>query len=228
MKKLFVVFMSLMFIMCLTGCTSDELNEYKLKKIDELETYVSTKTEEEYSQINIENINLIRNNGRKLIKNSQSTNEVDKTFIQIISEMERIKSLNQIRKIKRIHYYVEQFMFIGEYHQLYDFETKSYFTKKIVEQDGNVDFDKEFEFVMALDDEKMNAFFINASENGLFLLKEKYELESDIACAKSGWYLTIEFIDDTVFSCEGLIYPVEAKTVDTMFKELSGHYLFGI
>lgn len=228
MKKLFVAFMSLMFIMCLIGCTSDELNEYKLKKIDELETYVSTKTEEQYSQISIENINLIRDNGRKLINNSQSADEVDKTFIQIISEMERIKSLNQIQKIKRIHYYVEQFMFISEYHQLYDFETKSYFTKNIAEQDGNVDFDKEFEFVMALDDEKINAFFINASENGLFLLKEKYELESDTVCAKSGWYLTIEFIDDTFFSCEGLIYPVEAKIVDTMFKELSGHYLFGI
>lgn len=228
MKRLFIVFVSVISAICLTGCTSDEFNEYKLKKIDELETYVSTKTEEQYSQMSIENINLILDNGRRLINNSQFIDEIDKTFVQIISEMERIKSLNQIRKIKRIHYYVEQFMFIGEYHQLYDFETKSYFTKNIVEQDGNVDFDKEFEFVMELDDEKINTFFINASENGLFLLKEKYELESDTACAKSGWYLTIEFTDDTVFSCEGLIYPVEAKIVDTMFKELSGHYLFGI
>ena len=74
--------------------------------------------------------------------------------------MERIKSLNEIQKIKKIHYYVEQFMFIGEYHQLYDFETKSLFTKNIVEVDGNVDLDKEFEFVTTLDDEKINTFFI--------------------------------------------------------------------
>lgn len=45
MKKLFVVFISLMLVMSLTGCTSDELNEYKLKKIDELDTYINIKTE---------------------------------------------------------------------------------------------------------------------------------------------------------------------------------------
>lgn len=228
MKKLFVVFISLMLVMSLTGCTSDELNEYKLKKIDELDTYINIKTEEQYSQISIENINLIHDNGKKLINNSQSADEVDNTFVQTILELERIKSLNKIQKIKKIHYYMEEFMLIGEYHQLYDFETKSFFTKNIVEVDGNVDFDKEFEFVMTLDDEKINAFFINASENGLFLLKEKYEFESDATCAKSGWHLKIEFTDETFFSCEGLIYPVEAKKVDTMFEELSGHYLFGI
>ena len=142
--------------------------------------------------------------------------------------MERIKSLNEIQKIKKIHYYVEQFMLIGEYHQLYDFETKSLFTKNIVEVDGNVDLDKEFEFVTTLDDEKINTFFINASEKGLFLLKDKYELESDTSCAKSGWHLTIEFEDGTIFTSEGLVYPVEADKIDTMFKKLSGHHLFGI
>ena len=211
MKRLIVAFISLMFIICLTGCTSDDLSEHKIQKINDLDTYVDSKTEEQYSQISIDNINLIRYNGKKLIKNSKTIDEVDNTFTKIISEMERIKSLNEIQKIKKIHYYVEQFMFIGEYHQLYDFETKSLFTKNIVEVDGNVDLDKEFEFVTKLDDEKINTFFINASEKGLFLLKDKYELELDTTCAKSGWHLTIE-----------------ADKIDTMFKELSGHHLFGI
>lgn len=228
MKRLIVAFISLMFIICLTGCTSDELIEHKIQKINDLDTYVDSKTEEQYSQISIDNINLIRDNGKKLIKNSKTIDEVDNTFTKIISEMERIKSLNEIQKIKKIHYYVEQFMFIGEYHQLYDFETKSLFTKNIVEVDGNVDLDKEFEFVTTLDDEKINTFFINASEKGLFLLKDKYELESDTSCAKSGWHLTIEFEDGTIFTSEGLVYPIEADKIDTMFKKLSGHHLFGI
>ena len=105
MKKLFVVFISLMLVMSLTGCTSDELNEYKLKKIDELDTYINIKTEEQYSQISIENINLIHDNGKKLINNSQSANEVDNTFVQTILELERIKSLNKIQKIKKIYAY---------------------------------------------------------------------------------------------------------------------------
>lgn len=228
MKRLIVAFISLMFIICLTGCTSDDLSEHKIQKINDLDTYVDSKTEEQYSQISIDNINLIRDNGKKLIKNSKTIDEVDNTFTKIISEMERIKSLNEIQKIKKIHYYVEQFMFIGEYHQLYDFETKSLFTKNIVEVDGNVDLDKEFEFVTTLDDEKINTFFINASEKGLFLLKDKYELESDTSCAKSGWHLTIEFEDGTIFTSEGLVYPIEADKIDTMFKKLSGHHLFGI
>ncbi len=228
MKRLIVAFISLMFIICLTGCTSDDLIEHKIQKINDLDTYVDSKTEEQYSQISIDNINLIRDNGKKLIKNSKTIDEVDNTFTKIISEMERIKSLNEIQKIKKIHYYVEQFMFIGEYHQLYDFETKSLFTKNIVEVDGNVDLDKEFEFVTTLDDEKINTFFINASEKGLFLLKDKYELESDTSCAKSGWHLTIEFEDGTIFTSEGLVYPIEADKIDTMFKKLSGHHLFGI
>lgn len=228
MKRLIVAFISLMFIICLTGCTSDDLSEHKIQKINDLDTYVDSKTEEQYSQISIDNINLIRYNGKKLIKNSKTIDEVDNTFTKIISEMERIKSLNEIQKIKKIHYYVEQFMFIGEYHQLYDFETKSLFTKNIVEVDGNVDLDKEFEFVTKLDDEKINTFFINASEKGLFLLKDKYELELDTTCAKSGWHLTIEFEDGTIFTSEGLVYPVEADKIDTMFKELSGYHLFGI
>ena len=228
MKRLIAAFISLMLIICLTGCTSDDLNEHKIQKINDLDTYVDSKTEEQYSQISIDNINLIRDNGKKLIKNSKTIDEVDNTFTKIISEMERIISLNEIQKIKKIHYYVEQFMFIGEYHQLYDFETKSLFTKNIVEVDGNVDLDKEFEFVTKLDDEKINTFFINASEKGLFLLKDKYELESDTSCAKSGWHLTIEFEDGTIFTSEGLVYPVEADNIDTMFKELSGHHLFGI
>lgn len=228
MKRLIVAFISLMFIICLTGCTSDDLIEHKIQKINDLDTYVDSKTEEQYSQISIDNINLIRDNGKKLIKNSKTIDEVDNTFTKIISEMERIKSLNEIQKIKKIHYYVEQFMFIGEYHQLYDFETKSLFTKNIVEVDGNVDLDKEFEFVTTLDDEKINTFFINASEKGLFLLKDKYELESDTSCAKSGWHLTIEFEDGTIFTSEGLVYPIEADKIDTMFKKLSGHHLFEI
>lgn len=228
MKRLIVAFISLMFIICLTGCTSDDLSEHKIQKINDLDTYVDSKTEEQYSQISIDNIILIRDNGKKSIKNSKTIDEVDNTFTKIISEMERIKSLNEIQKIKKIHYYVEQFMFIGEYHQLYDFETKSLFTKNIVEVDGNVDLDKEFEFVTTLDDEKINTFFINASEKGLFLLKDKYELESDTSCAKSGWHLTIEFEDGTIFTSEGLVYPVEADKIDTMFKKLSGHHLFGI
>ena len=228
MKRIIVIVMGLLLIMCLAGCTSDDLNERKIQKINDLDTYVDSKTEEQYSQISIDNINLIRDNGKKLIKNSKTIDEVDNTFTKIISEMERIKSLNKIQKIKKIHYYVEQFMFIGEYHQLYDFETKSLFTKNIVEVDGNVDLDKEFEFVTTLDDEKINTFFINASEKGLFLLKDKYELESDTTCAKSGWHLTIEFEDGTIFTSEGLVYPVEADKIDTMFKELSGHHLFGI
>lgn len=228
MKRLIVAFISLMFIICLTGCTSDDLIEHKIQKINDLDTYVDSKTEEQYSQISIDNINLIRDNGKKLIKNSKTIDEVDNTFTKIISEMERIKSLNEIQKIKKIHYYVEQFMFIGEYHQLYDFETKSLFTKNIVEVNGNVDLDKEFEFVTTLDDEKINTFFINASEKGLFLLKDKYELESDTSCAKSGWHLTIEFEDGTIFTSEGLVYPIEADKIDTMFKKLSGHHLFGI
>lgn len=228
MKRLIVAFISLMFIICLTGCTSDDLIEHKIQKINDLDTYVDSKTEEQYSQISIDNINLIRDNGKKLIKNSKTIDEVDNTFTKIISEMERIKSLNEIQKIKKIHYYVEQFMFIGGYHQLYDFETKSLFTKNIVEVDGNVDLDKEFEFVTTLDDEKINTFFINASEKGLFLLKDKYELESDTSCAKSGWHLTIEFEDGTIFTSEGLVYPIEADKIDTMFKKLSGHHLFGI
>ena len=176
MKRLIAAFISLMLIICLTGCTSDDLNEHKIQKINDLDTYVDSKTEEQYSQISIDNIILIRDNGKKSIKNSKTIDEVDNTFTKIISEMERIKSLNEVQKIKKIHYYVEQFMFIGEYHQLYDFETKSLFTKNIVEVDGNVDLDKEFEFVTTLDDEKINTFFINASEKGLFLLKDKYEL----------------------------------------------------
>ena len=228
MKRLIVAFISLMFIICLTGCTSDDLIEHKIQKINDLDTYVDSKTEEQYSQISIDNINLICDNGKKSIKNSKTIDEVDNTFTKIISEMERIKSLNEIQKIKKIHYYVEQFMFIGEYHQLYDFETKSLFTKNIVEVDGNVDLDKEFEFVTTLDDEKINTFFINASEKGLFLLKDKYELESDITCAKSGWHLTIEFEDGTIFTSEGLVYPVEADKIDAIFNELSGYYLFGI
>lgn len=228
MKRLIAAFISLMLIICLTGCTSDDLNEHKIQKINDLDTYVDSKTEEQYSQISIDNIILIRDNGKKSIKNSKTIDEVDNTFTKIISEMERIKSLNEVQKIKKIHYYVEQFMFIGEYHQLYDFETKSLFTKNIVEVDGNVDLDKEFEFVTTLDDEKINTFFINASEKGLFLLKDKYELESDTTCAKSGWHLTIEFEDGTIFTSEGLVYPAEADKTDTMFKELSGHHLFGI
>lgn len=228
MKRLIVAFISLMFIICLTGCTSDDLSEHKIQKINDLDTYVDSKTEEQYSQISIDNINLIRNNGKKSIKNSKTIDEVDNTFTKIISEMERIKSLNEIQKIKKIHYYVEQFMFIGEYHQLYDFETKSFFTKNIVEVDGNVDLDKEFEFVTTLDDEKINTFFINASEKGLFLLKDKYELESDITCAKSGWHLTIEFEDGTIFTSEGLVYPVETDKIDAIFNELSGYCLFEI
>lgn len=228
MKRLIVAFISLMFIICLTGCTSDDLIEHKIQKINDLDTYVDSKTEEQYSQISIDNIILIRDNGKKSIKNSKTIDEVDNTFTKIISEMERIKSLNEIQKIKKIHYYVEQFMLIGEYHQLYDFETKSLFTKNIVEVDGNVDLDKEFEFVTTLDDEKINTFFINASEKGLFLLKDKYELESDTSCAKSGWHLTIEFEDGTIFTSEGLVYPIEADKIDTMFKKLSGHHLFGI
>ena len=204
MKRIIVIVMGLFLIMCLAGCTSDDLNERKIQKINDLDTYVDSKTEEQYSQISIDNINLIRDNGKKLIKNSKTIDEVDNTFTKIISEMERIKSLNEIQKIKKIHYYVEQFMFIGEYHQLYDFETKSLFTKNIVEVDGNVDLDKEFEFVTTLDDEKINTFFINASEKGLFLLKDKYELESDTSCAKSGWHLTIEFEDGTIFTSECL------------------------
>lgn len=228
MKRLIAAFISLMLIICLTGCTSDDLNEHKIQKINDLDTYVDSKTEEQYSQISIDNIILIRDNGKKSIKNSKTIDEVDNTFTKIISEMERIKSLNEVQKIKKIHYYVEQFMFIGEYHQLYDFETKSLFTKNIVEVDGNVDLDKEFEFVTTLDDEKINTFFINASEKGLFLLKDKYELESDTTCAKSGWHLTIEFEDGTIFTSEGLVYPAEADKIDTMFKELSGDHLFGI
>lgn len=228
MKRLIAAFISLMLIICLTGCTSDDLSEHKIQKINDLDTYVDSKTEEQYSQISIDNIILIRDNGKKSIKNSKTIDEVDNTFTKIISEMERIKSLNEIQKIKKIHYYVEQFMLIGEYHQLYDFETKSLFTKNIVEVDGNVDLDKEFEFVTTLDDEKINTFFINASEKGLFLLKDKYELESDTSCAKSGWHLTIEFEDGTIFTSEGLVYPVGADKIDTMFKELSGHHLFGI
>lgn len=228
MKRLIAAFISLMLIICLTGCTSDDLSEHKIQKINDLDTYVDSKTEEQYSQISIDNIILIRDNGKKSIKNSKTIDEVDNTFTKIISEMERIKSLNEIQKIKKIHYYVEQFMFIGEYHQLYDFETKSLFTKNIVEVDGNVDLDKEFEFVTTLDDEKINTFFINASEKGLFLLKDKYELELDTTCAKSGWHLTIEFEDGTIFTSEGLVYPVEADKIDTMFNELSGHHLFGI
>lgn len=228
MKRLIAAFISLMLIICLTGCTSDDLNEHKIQKINDLDTYVDSKTEEQYSQISIDNIILIRDNGKKSIKNSKTIDEVDNTFTKIISEMERIKSLNEVQKIKKIHYYVEQFMFIGEYHQLYDFETKSLFTKNIVEVDGNVDLDKEFEFVTTLDDEKINTFFINASEKGLFLLKDKYELESDTTCAKSGWHLTIEFEDGTIFTSEGLVYPAEADKIDTMFKKLSGHHLFGI
>lgn len=228
MKRLIAAFISLMLIICLTGCTSDDLSEHKIQKINDLDTYVDSKTEEQYSQISIDNIILIRDNGKKSIKNSKTIDEVDNTFTKIISEMERIKSLNEIQKIKKIHYYVEQFMLIGEYHQLYDFETKSLFTKNIVEVDGNVDLDKEFEFVTTLDDEKINTFFINASEKGLFLLKDKYELESDTSCAKSGWHLTIEFEDGTIFTSEGLVYPVEADKIDTMFKKLSGHHLFGI
>lgn len=228
MKRLIAAFISLMLIICLTGCTSDDLNEHKIQKINDLDTYVDSKTEEQYSQISIDNIILIRDNGKKSIKNSKTIDEVDNTFTKIISEMERIKSLNEVQKIKKIHYYVEQFMFIGEYHQLYDFETKSLFTKNIVEVDGNVDLDKEFEFVTTLDDEKINTFFINASEKGLFLLKDKYELESDTTCAKSGWHLTIEFEDGTIFTSEGLVYPAEEDKIDTMFKELSGHHLFGI
>lgn len=228
MKRSIVAFISLMFIICLTWCTSDDLIEHKIQKINDLDTYVDSKTEEQYSQISIDNIILIRDNGKKSIKNSKTIDEVDNTFTKIISEMERIMSLNEIQKIKKIHYYVEQFMFIGEYHQLYDFETKSLFTKNIVEVDGNVDLDKEFEFVTKLDDEKINTFFINASEKGLFLLKDKYELESDTSCAKSGWHLTIEFEDGTSFTSEGLVYPVEADKIDTMFKELPGHHLFGI
>lgn len=228
MKRLIAAFISLMLIICLTGCTSDDLNEHKIQKINDLDTYVDSKTEEQYSQISIDNIILIRDNGKKSIKNSKTIDEVDNTFTKIISEMERIKSLNEVQKIKKIHYYVEQFMFIGEYHQLYDFETKSLFTKNIVEVDGNVDLDKEFEFVTTLDDEKINTFFINASEKGLFLLKDKYELESDTTCAKSGWHLTIEFEDGTIFTSEGLVYPAEADKIDTMFKELSEHHLFGI
>lgn len=228
MKRLIAAFISLMLIICLTGCTSDDLNEHKIQKINDLDTYVDSKTEEQYSQISIDNIILIRDNGKKSIKNSKTIDEVDNTFTKIISEMERIKSLNEVQKIKKIHYYVEQFMFIGEYHQLYDFETKSLFTKNIVEVDGNVDLDKEFEFVTTLDDEKINTFFINASEKGLFLLKDKYELESDTTCAKSGWHLTIEFEDGTIFTSEGLVYPAGADKIDTMFKELSGHHLFGI
>lgn len=228
MKRLIAAFISLMLIICLTGCTSDDLSEHKIQKINDLDTYVDSKTEEQYSQISIDNIILIRDNGKKSIKNSKTIDEVDNTFTKIISEMERIKSLNEIQKIKKIHYYVEQFMFIGEYHQLYDFETKSLFTKNIVEVDGNVDLDKEFEFVTTLDDEKINTFFINASEKGLFLLKDKYELELDTTCAKSGWHLTIEFEDGTIFTSEGLLDPVEADKIDTMFNELSGHHLFGI
>ena len=72
--------MGLLLIMCLAGCTSDDLNERKIQKINDLDTYVDSKTEEQYSQISIDNINLIRDNGKKLIKNSKTIDEVDNTF----------------------------------------------------------------------------------------------------------------------------------------------------
>ena len=75
MKRLIVAFISLMFIICLTGCTSDDLIEHKIQKINDLDTYVDSKTEEQYSQISIDNINLIRDNGKKLIKNSKTIDE---------------------------------------------------------------------------------------------------------------------------------------------------------
>ena len=108
MKRLIAAFISLMLIICLTGCTSDDLNEHKIQKINDLDTYVDSKTEEQYSQISIDNIILIRDNGKKSIKNSKTIDEVDNTFTKIISEMERIMSLNEIQKIKKIHYYVEK------------------------------------------------------------------------------------------------------------------------
>ena len=98
MKRLIAAFISLMLIICLTGCTSDDLNEHKIQKINDLDTYVDSKTEEQYSQISIDNINLIRDNGKKLIKNSKTIDEADNTFTKIISEMERIISLNEIQK----------------------------------------------------------------------------------------------------------------------------------
>ena len=47
MKRLIVAFISLMFIICLTGCTSDDLSEHKIQKINDLDTYVDSKTEEQ-------------------------------------------------------------------------------------------------------------------------------------------------------------------------------------
>ena len=102
MKRIIAIVMGLLLIMCLAGCTSDDLNERKIQKINDLDTYVDSKTEEQYSQISIDNINLIRDNGKKLIKNSKTIDEVDNTFTKIISEMERIKSLNEIQKIKKM------------------------------------------------------------------------------------------------------------------------------
>ena len=80
MKRLIAAFISLMLIICLTGCTSDDLNEHKIQKINDLDTYVDSKTEEQYSQISIDNIILIRDNGKKSIKNSKTIDEVDNTL----------------------------------------------------------------------------------------------------------------------------------------------------
>lgn len=65
MKKLFVIFMSLIFIICLVGCKNDELNEYKMQKNNELDKYVNSKTVEQYSSLSIEKINLICIDGKK-------------------------------------------------------------------------------------------------------------------------------------------------------------------
>ena len=40
MKRIIAIVMGLLLIMCLAGCTSDDLNERKIQKINDLDTYV--------------------------------------------------------------------------------------------------------------------------------------------------------------------------------------------
>lgn len=79
---------------------------------------------------------------------------------------------------------------------------------------------------LSIDESKINEFRKNIVQNGIYNLKEKYEPIESI-CDASSWYLTINFVDGTVFKSQGYYkFPNQKDNLDNSFYNLSGYNIF--
>jgi hypothetical protein len=119
MKKIFLVFMSLMFIMCLVGCDekNNNLKEQKCAQLDEVYE------ELDYKEYNLNNWDLVANyiaEGKSKIMLCNENNQIDNIYDETIRKIHEINKCTDkfnVLDIKEVIF--NGYALVGEYKQIH-------------------------------------------------------------------------------------------------------------